>query len=119
MKKNWKTLFVVIGSILLVATGLNHWLIDGLEGVVWGTIFEEDTEYAEGYTGMRWRKLRVGMTDEQVISIIGEPLNTWTNKNSTVGMSWSQSPGDTHYRSRVLTFADGSVIRKHMEFYVD
>lgn len=49
----------------------------------------------------------------------GEPLDSWSNRDESVVMRWSRSPGDTHYRCRVLTFTNGTVSNKNEEFWVD
>jgi hypothetical protein len=119
MKKKWKILTAFLASIALVAFGLNIWLIDGLGGVLLGGMFHEDTEYAAEYSRSGWKEVNLGMTRERVKSLIGEPLDSWKNKDASIGARWSRSPGDTHFRCRVLTFTNGTVSNKHEEFYVD
>jgi hypothetical protein len=99
--------------------GLHAWLIDGLGGLLWGSLFREDTAYAAGYTDRGWRSIRMGMRQADVRASVGDPLQVWTNRDASVGMRWTRSPGDTHYRCRVLQLRDGRVTAKHSAFYVD
>ena len=93
--------------------------LDGIGGMVWGVILAEDTVYAPGYTEANFVRVSVGMSLHQVYSLVGPPLDVWTNKDSSLGMKWSKSPRDTNFRCRVLEFANGKVVDKHAEFYVD
>ena len=55
-------------------------------------------------------------------ALIGVPQKEYSLEEPNplnVGMRWSYSPGDTHFRCRVLLFRDGKVAEKHAEFYVD
>lgn len=119
MKKTLKWMCAVLGLVAITLLSLHIWLIDGLDGLIWGSLFQEDTAYATGYSDSAWRSVRIGMAQADVHAAIGEPLQIWTNEDASVGMSWSSSPGDTHYRCRVLQFRDGHVLEKHAEFYVD
>ena len=119
MKRRLKQTALALAVVALVMIGLHMWLIDGLGGLIWGSLFQEDTAYAAGYTDGGWRAVRIGMSSAEVTGIIGEPLQMWTNQDATVGMRWSKSPGDTNYRCRVLQFNNGRVSEKHAEYYVD
>jgi hypothetical protein len=93
--------------------------LDGVSGMIWGAILSEDTVYDPGYTERGFRRNSVGMSRQQVYDVVGRPLDTWTNKDSSVGMRWSKSPGDTNFRCRVLEFVNDKVVDKHTEYYVD
>jgi hypothetical protein len=119
MKKRLIKASVAVAVIAITLIGVHTWLIDGLDGLIWGSLFQEDTEYAAYYTDGGWRAVRIGMKEADVKATIGAPLQVWTNQDASVGMRWSRSPGDTHFRCRVLQFGDGKVTGKHAEFYVD
>ena len=117
-------------SLVVVATvaalfNVEQWDLDGLQGVVFGLLLEEDTVYTARYSDAGFRAVRVGMAVAEVEQLIGPPESTWTLKDrggriGETAARWSRSPGDTHYRSRVLLFSEtGRVKRKHSEFYVD
>jgi|GEM_PF-3159501 len=119
MKKRLRQIAITLVVVAVILIGLHMWLIDGIGGLILGAFFQEDTAYATGYTDHEWRAVRIGMTEDEVRGRIGQPLEIWTNQISSVGMRWSKSPGDTHYRCRVLQFNNGRVSKKHAEFYVD
>jgi len=122
MKKSLKGITALMVSTALIAGGLlslHVLLIDGLEGLIFGLLLKEDTEYASGYTDAGWRSIQVGMTQADVRAVLGEPLQVWQNRSGSVSMRWSRSPGSTNYRSRVLLLENDRVVKKHAEFYLD
>jgi len=119
MKRKVKLIAVGLAAVAAIIVCVHLWLIDGIDGLIWGVLSQEDTAYAAGYTDHGWRAVRTGMTEDGVRDRIGEPLQVWTNQDGTVGMRWSRSPGDTDYRCRVLEFSNGRVAAKHAEYYVD
>ena len=120
MKRIW-ILIVLAILCLLIGCRLyrNYYPLDGLSGMIWGSILWEDTVYAQGYTEQGFCHVNVGMSEQQVYDLVGAPLDTWTNMDSSVSMRWSKSPGDTNFRCRVLEFVNGIVKEKHAEYYVD
>lgn len=86
-------------------------------------IFHEDTEYAEGYSDTAFQGITKGMTRSQVINALGEPLVYWDygddKQNNRRRLSYSRSPGDTHYRIRTIVVKDDRVEEKRVEFWVD
>ncbi len=113
-------LSAIAGLVALAGliAGLHGFLIDGLEGLALTVLLGEDTEYAAGYSDTRWRQVRPGMTRSEVRALLGEPLSQWPISGGT-GERWTRSPGDTHYRCRVVIYDGDLVTRKHAEFYVD
>ena len=113
----------------IVLVGVIAWsrpklsFLDGSSGLVAGILFGEDTEYTPGYSEQAWTKVQVGMSLQQVRTLIGPPQKHWpisdTKDPGTFGERWSYSPGDTNFRCRVLIFREGHVYDKHQEFYVD
>ena len=115
---------VVVAATVAALFNVDRWELDGVSGLVLGLMLEEDTVYTERYSDAGFRDVRVGMTLRQVETLIGPPESTWSlddrgGRPGETGARWSRSPGDTHYRSRVLLFRDGRVSCKHSEFYVD
>jgi outer membrane protein assembly factor BamE (lipoprotein component of BamABCDE complex) len=117
-----KTIGIAVAIFIAVIAGLvvarSYSPIDGFSSIILSLVFPEDTIYASGYTDAGFMKIEVGMTRDQVYQILGKPLSVWTN-DTTVGERWSRSPGDTHFRCRVLQFLDEKVVDKHSEYYVD
>jgi hypothetical protein len=120
-----KTLTATICSalVLAAAAAVHFRSLDGLDGLLFGLAFTEDTVYAAGYSDSAFRSVRLGMPESEVHSLLGPPLERWAITDSPRGADrgerWSRSPGDTHYRCRVVQFGGGRVVAKHSEFYVD
>jgi hypothetical protein len=115
---------LVVGLVFLVAcfVGVQAFTLDGVPGLVFGLMLQEDTVYTPGYTDAGFRSIEVGMTRSEVEAIVGPPQKVWTIDSSDVvdeGARWSYSPGDTHYRERTLLFHKGVVVEKHTGYYVD
>ena len=73
---------VLIGLAVLLAAGLCWefcYSLDGFAGIFFGDLFPTDdsTEYASGYCDSGFRKLRKGMTMDEVQSLLGPPLETY------------------------------------------
>jgi hypothetical protein len=102
---------------------LHVWLLDGLDGAVFGIALQEDTLYAAGYSDAGFRRVTTDMSQAQVEGMLGPPESRWTIERSgdgpDTGARWSYSPDDTHYRCRVILYRRGHVVKKHAEFYVD
>jgi hypothetical protein len=102
---------------------LQLWLLDGLDGWVFGKTLREDTVYAAGYSDAAFRSVAAGMSEAEVEQVLGAPYSRWTIERSgagpDAGARWSHSPGDTRYRCRIILFRGGYVVEKHAEFYVD
>jgi hypothetical protein len=100
--------------------------LDGFEGELFGLVFKTDTRYAAGYEHPKFRAIEIGMTEQQVIEILGEPLSRWCpyqfcdcDKAHFVGFEYSESPSDTHYRLRQVYLDQGKVAEIRSEFYID
>ena len=106
---------VLVAVIVHVAT------LDGLNGFVWSCLFQEDTLYASGYSDHAFRLVRKGMSEAEVRSLLGNPLELYPPDRfrDWTSIRFSKSPGGTHYRSRVVNVRGGVVIGKLANFYVD
>ena len=155
--------------VALVGAGVlcHSWSLDGVSGLAFSVLLDEDTSYASGYSDRGFRSIRVGMPKEQVEKLIGQPLvETWSYEITrphdgctsvsvshgqvtsfcfddceklgiTIGVPaevairrlprapevvywiYSESPGDTHYRVRVVRFSEGRVISVETGWYLD
>ena len=123
MKRRIMATGAVLSGAVAALVCFHLWLPDGLEGVVFGIALHEDTLYAAGYSDGGFRRVTAGMSEAQVEEVLGAPESRWTIERSgngpDAGARWSYSPGDTHYRCRVILFRRGHVVKKHAEFYVD
>jgi hypothetical protein len=82
-------------------------------------MLREDTRYSPGYSDRGFRAVKVGMEAAEVERLLGKPLDHRIFDGNLIWF-FSRSPGDTHYRLRVIHFdPDGRVRKKSSEFYVD
>jgi SmpA / OmlA family len=105
----------------LLALGLLHfYLLDGLDGWFFSLSGEEATYYSESYSDRGFRQVRIGMSEEDVLAILGEPLSRYSPPDETQ-TSWQYSGRrvDASYRERVIIFERGRVTRRISEYYVD
>ena len=128
------TLAVMLFVLVLVPgrrlwRGVREWKLDGRDGLLSGLVVGEDTLYASGYSARAFGEVTVGMPREQVHSLLGAPLDSWTIDSGEVHHSakrswdlaerWSRSPGDTHYRQRKVFYRADRVAVIVAEFYFD
>ena len=83
----------ILGVLVLVGimsfSVLHNYLLDGLDGWFFRSVLDfeedEDTVYAPGYTDKGFRQIKRGMTEQEVLKILGAPLGeVWiyeTTKN--------------------------------------
>jgi hypothetical protein len=96
-----------------------HYRLDGTAGCWLPALVEEDTEYALGYSTAAFRRLRIGMSKDEVFALLGEPLDRYPVEGAREGWRWTRSPGDRSYRVRVALFTGGRVSEVLHEFYLD
>ncbi|NEN25697.1 outer membrane protein assembly factor BamE [Cryomorpha ignava] len=126
--------YQIIAMVLLFLIGGLFWgatadrlRIDGISGEIWDFIYSTDTKYADGYSDKRFNEIKIGMTEQEVLDVLGEPLTEWNpyqntrfkDKANFIGFQYSVSPSDTHYRLRQVYFNKGVVAEKIGYFYVD
>jgi hypothetical protein len=112
---------LLVGIVVSLGGGaiLNMYLLDGVAGVFWSLGFEEDTEYAPGYSDSAFRKIHKGMSRTEVLAILGPPLRTVDQGAGRESLAYSRSPRDKSYRERVVILENGKVFRIIQQFYVD
>ena len=115
-------------SVLIAFTPSHFYPLDGLDGWLIGLTLTEDTVYAAGYSDAAFRQVRVGMTADTVLGILGRPLRVRTDPyalRSRAGeasdecWAYTLTPGDTHYRQRLICFFNGIVSGKESSRWVD
>ena len=75
-----------------------------------------DTSWAKDYSESNFNKVKIGMTQDEVRKIMGEPVR------SANGDYWgyTESPSSTHYHQRGFVFSpSGSVTQIVKGFYFD
>lgn len=101
--------------------------LDGKRGEVLAMLLISDTKYSSGYSHEKFQRISLGMSEADVIGILGEPLKKWTPylytnfplKKNYVGFEYSTSPSSGSYRLRQINFNQGKVVEVIYYFYVD
>jgi len=101
--------------------------IDGIAGELLRVIAPPDTRYARHYTHSNFAKTRRGMTEQEVLKLLGEPLLRWQpykytmyrRKAHYIGLQYSESPASTHYRLRQVYLDRGKVAEVIAYYYLD
>jgi hypothetical protein len=94
-------------------------MLDGWPWALMPLVWEDDTEFAPGYSPVGFWLVRDGMSPADVVARVGAPLQRYPLREPGVeGWRWTRSPHDSSYRERVVVFRDGRVAEKHSEFYV-
>ena len=92
---------------------------DAFWRVVWA--IDEGTIWAENFSEEKFKKVKVGMTMEQVVSLLGQPLNS--SERCENGCSWSytkQDSGSSDYDQRRIFFDKNRlVIEVRKTFFID
>lgn len=58
-------------------TVLQYYTLDGVCGWFFTPGFADDTEYACGYSDHAFRKVRLGMSADEVLALVGPPLDKY------------------------------------------
>lgn len=108
--------------------------IDGPSVELMGLLTLMNTQYAEDYSHAGFRKIKTGMTERQVLDILGKPLKRigpyqdhpcgttqCPAEGHYLSLVYSMPPNlrNTNYRARNLTLDDGSVVKIHGDFHAD
>lgn len=94
--------------------------LDGYSSLAWHLLFPiEDTEYSDSYSHKKFLKIKKGMTEKEVIDILGEPLAIFPPTIDIKAFQYSESPSSTHYRLRQVYFKDGIVSERVSYYYID
>lgn len=127
MKIRKRKIVILAGFLLLSCGAVLHWYwLDGIKGAAW-ELFLGCTEYSPYYGEWKFRRIRKGMAEEEVFSILREPLFKRSFENDR--QSWFYSYGkrqdsssmntDSCFTSRIVKFQDGKVFEVKHEFYFD
>jgi|KBSSwiStaDraftv2_1062776.scaffolds.fasta_scaffold436325_2 outer membrane protein assembly factor BamE (lipoprotein component of BamABCDE complex) len=86
------------------------------------TTGQHATRFATGYTDRAFSGIRQGMTTNEVLRILGEPLNraTWSSWPEGEWQYSQPASSSGHYHLRTVRFSgDGRVSAAHKLFYFD
>ena len=111
------TIFTILFCLKQIIPSLK---LDGYSGLILNLLLlTDDTKYAENYTGRKFLKIKNGMTKQEVIHILGNPLTEWNPEENIDALQYSESPKDTHYRLRQVYLINNIVTERISYFYVD
>lgn len=117
---------LIIGGATAVHTHLAARLVttyrplDGPLGAVLASTLEEDTTFAAGFSDDAFSRVRKGMSALEARSAVGvEPLSVSRYPDGLQVWRFSESPGGTHYRMRMVFLRGGRVEALRAGFYVD
>jgi hypothetical protein len=114
----WKIAVPVPLALAAALAGLNSYLLDGVVGNALA-LLGEDTVYSVQYTDAGFRQVSLGMSEQQVSSLLGAPLFNRPLPSEEYSWIYSRTANDSSFRVRAIVFKKGSVIEIHHEFYVD
>lgn len=100
--------------------------MDGYSAEVFDLFLATDTQYADGYSHEGFSRIKVGMKEQEVLDILGEPLARWRpydhpntpfpERKHFVGLEYSRSPSTRNYRLREV-FLDNGVVADMVGFF--
>ncbi|WP_426751522.1 hypothetical protein [Myxococcus sp. Y35] len=105
---------------LFVGLSVHLLLLDGLDGLLLSMLFTPSTQFAPGYSSLAYWRVHPGMSQVEVVKLLGEPLDKF--ESPTQGSLWrySRSPTDSHYHQRTVRVSNEGIVTKvHHEYYVD
>jgi len=98
--------------------------LDGRKGEIYGVIFSPSTEYSKDYSNDKFLSIKSGMTEKEVVQILGEPIDRFNPYPSfkdsifTVGLRYAKgSDSNAHYRLRIIYLRKGIVTERRSQFY--
>ena len=131
---------LVFAAIAAVAAGgafSDEYRLDGWRGVVLPIFCEDPTDVAPKYSATTFLEVRLKMSEEQVVGLIGEPLakvplvalsvegESLRQEQVVGGESWiytrprDKPPSKSCYRQRILVMRGGKVSEKIHSFWLE
>lgn len=98
---------------------LHFWLLDGLDGLLFSLGSDISTVYAPGYSDHAFRRVRVGMSSNEVVALLGPPLVVTIHTDGREGWAYSDKERDTSHFQRGVSFRNGVVCSKNSSYYMD
>ena len=101
--------------------------IDGVNAELFSIFFRERTNYAINYSHKKFNNVQIGMTKEDVLSLIGEPISIrkpyrnskHIDKWNYISFVYSKCIDGSHYRVREIYFLGDKVVDKLSYLYID
>ena len=127
-KRTYLLLTVFILVVIDFCVNPDRIMLDGFTGEIAGLFLKTDTVFSSGYSHYKFNRLKTGMSETEVIDIIGPPLAEWRqyennrfhpDKQQYITYLYSQSPSSINYRLRQVSFDRGRVAELKAYFYFD
>ena len=68
----------VLAALITVLFSVHYMFLDGVSGLIFAPVFGDTTTYAPRYSDSGFRRVRKGMSEQQIQDLIGSPLGeTW------------------------------------------
>ncbi len=83
--------------------------------------FESDTKFADKFSENRFEKIRIGMSEEEIVILIGKPLHKYCyNYGCDWIYSWKIKGDSDHFDLRSVFFDSSGVVEKvRHEFFMN
>ncbi len=111
--KRWKIAFCLPAVVFVIATSYNmvRYRYNFINATI-RSILMESTQWAEGFSDWSFAKIRIGMTEKEVFSFIGEPLNRGTNKHAAVWTYFLAEPDKHNCNGKKIYFDQKWIVNK-------
>lgn len=120
LKKVFFLIIVVMFSFFVIGIILHISNYEGIDGFIFKILYpRDDTLYGDRYIESNFRRIQIGDTKAQVLSLIGYPLSEKKVADSIIWY-YSKSPSSTHFHLRIIHFSkEWRVIHIDHEYYID
>jgi outer membrane protein assembly factor BamE (lipoprotein component of BamABCDE complex) len=119
-RRRKSALFALATTFVLAGAWYTLVIVDTVANLLF---FPDDTIYAAGYSGGAFREIRVGQSQQEVLALIGEPLNrslSWDDRREYWYYSRHGTRFDNYWNKIVVFDAfKGRVVSKVDELYSD
>lgn len=80
----------------------------------------DDTEYAPDFDEARFATLARGMSEDEVLAAVGQPLEASTARDGRRNARYTRSPSDSNYEVRAVVYDPSGVVSEIVSsYYVD
>lgn len=112
------TLLVLFSPMFYTMVRYRYGFSDALCRLVFN---ENGTVWDVGFSEAKYSSVQPGMTKEEVLGILGEPVRRWHRDYPDCAWSYTwQRTGHDNFDRRDIAFSrEGEVLAVHREFYID
>jgi hypothetical protein len=123
--RSWKVVLLALGILAAIALLALACCVGLFYGIAW---VGSRTAYAPGFSEAAFNQIRVGMTESEVVGLVGKPLGKWVDpkgpwRSETLVTFYYTEPdprGNECYYRRFVTFNEsGRVSEIISDFWID